>query len=215
MKEVFIFDLNGTIVDDMRFHQEAWHDILHDMGSTLSYNEVIHELYGKDSELLERIFKRPFVASEVETITAKVEKRYQHLVKNKLQPISGLSEFLQKLRAKNKFLAIGTGASPLNTEFILQELGIGHLFNTIVKADDVVQGKPDPETYLKISSLLNVSPAACIVFEDAPSGAEAAFKAGMDCVVITTLHEEKEFTAGERVKFFIDDYTDSRLSMLL
>jgi HAD superfamily hydrolase (TIGR01509 family) len=215
MKQVFIFDLNGTIVDDMRFHQEAWYDILRDMGSTLSYKEVIHELYGKDSELLERIFNRPFVASEVETITSKVEKQYQSLVRDKLRPIRGLSEFLERLRARNKFLAIGTGASPLNTEFILRELDIRHLFNAIVKADDVVQGKPDPETYLKVSSLLNVSPASCIVFEDAPSGAEAAFKAGMDCVVITTLHKADEFTAGDGVKFFIDDYTDSRLSLLL
>ncbi|HEX5169671.1 MAG TPA: HAD family phosphatase [Cyclobacteriaceae bacterium] len=215
MKKVFIFDLNGTLVDDMKFHQEAWYHVLRELGAQLSYEEVIHELYGKDEELLSRIFARPFVASDVEVITEKVEKRYQDTVRNRLQPIEGLLQFLHTLKAKNKIMAIGTGASPLNTEFILNQLNIENLFDAIVKADDVSQGKPHPETYLKISSQLDVTPSACVVFEDAPSGAEAAIKAGMDCVVITTLHSPEQFSLNSEVKFFIHDYNDARLQTLL
>ncbi len=215
MKQVFIFDLNGTIVDDMKFHQEAWYHVLSELGSKLSYDEVIHELYGKDDELLARIFGRPFGARDVEAITAKVENRYQDLVRDKLQPITGLTKFFETLKLNNKLMAVGTGASPLNTEFILNQLNIRDLFHAIVKSDDVLQGKPDPETFLKISTLLDVSPAACIVFEDTPSGAEAARRAGMECVIITTLHRPDQFVLNGQIRFFIEDYTDRRLSTLL
>lgn len=215
MKQVFIFDLNGTIVDDMRFHQEAWYHVLSELGSKLSYDEVIPELYGKDDELLARIFGKPFAAREVEAITAKVEKRYQGFVRDKLQPIRGLSQFFETLKANNKLMAVGTGASPLNTEFILNQLNIRNLFHAVIKSDDVMQGKPHPETFLKISALLNCSPSACIVFEDTPSGAEAAIRAGMECVIITTLHSPDEFDLSQGIKFFIEDYTDDRLTTLL
>lgn len=216
MKDVFIFDLNGTIVDDMRFHQDAWHQVLQELGSTLSREAVIHELYGKDEELLARIFgaSSPIV-KDVASITARVEKKYQDIVRGKLQAIHGLPEFLNKLKRHDKLMAIGTGASPLNTEFIVRQLNIAHLFDVIVKSDDVSLGKPDPETYLKIMSSLSVSASDCIVFEDAPSGAQAALRAGMECVVITTLHSREQFGMNDRIKYFIKDYTDVRLNNLI
>ena len=216
MKQAFIFDLNGTIVDDMRFHQEAWYLVLTDLGAKLTHEEVIHELYGKDEELLTRIFgKSSAVVKDVPSVTSRVETKYQDIVRNKLQPINGLPQFFEKLKANKKLMAIGTGASKLNTEFIVGHLNIGHLFNVIVKSEDVNQGKPDPETYLKILSSLNVPASSCVVFEDTPSGAEAALRAGMECVIITTLHQPEQFELGDKIKYFINDYTDQRLNNLI
>jgi len=97
----------------------------------------------------------------------------------------------------------------------VDNLNIRHYFNTIICALDVVNGKPDPEVYLKCAQKLNVNPTECIVFEDVPKGAEAASRAGMKCVVVTTTHPEEDFKYLENILFFIKDYNDPRLLQLI
>ena len=86
-------------------------------------------------------------------------------------------------------------------------MDLRHYFDSIVSADDVLESKPDPETYLKGAAELGVLPAECIVFEDAPKGVEAAQRAGMRAVVLTTMHEEHEFAAYDNIIQFITDYS--------
>src|SRR4029078_4639566 len=105
-------------------------------------------------------------------------------------------------------LAIGSAAIPFNIDFVLDNLNIRNYFSAIVSADDVAISKPDPETYLKCAQELGVDPAHCIVFEDAPKGVEAAANAGMNTVVITTMHGIEEFDQYENIVAFIDDYSN-------
>jgi beta-phosphoglucomutase len=74
--------------------------------------------------------------------------------------------------------------------------------------------KPDPETYTKCADELGVAYENCIVFEDAPKGVEAAANAGMQCVVITTMHTKEEFDHYTNIACFIKDYTDPQLDKL-
>jgi beta-phosphoglucomutase-like phosphatase (HAD superfamily) len=78
----------------------------------------------------------------------------------------------------------------------------------------VTDSKPHPETFLKDAELIGVAPSACVVFEDAPKGVEAAMNAGMKCVVLTTMHDEHEFAQYPNAIMFIKDYTDPRLATL-
>lgn len=103
-------------------------------------------------------------------------------------------------------MAVGTAAIPINVNFVLDGLKIRHYFKAIVSADDVIKSKPDPETFTKCAELLNVSTENCIVFEDAPKGVEAALKAGMSSVVITTMHPKEEFKEHKNIISFIEDY---------
>ena len=104
-------------------------------------------------------------------------------------------------------MAVGSAAIPFNIDFVLDNLNIRHYFKAIVSADDVVTSKPDPQTFLDCASLLNVAPANCLVFEDAPKGVEAALNAGMACVVLTTMHTKDEFKNYNNVIAFIEDYS--------
>ncbi|MBS1565119.1 MAG: HAD family hydrolase, partial [Bacteroidetes bacterium] len=85
----------------------------------------------------------------------------------------------------------------------------------IVSADGVKTSKPDPETYLKLAKLLGVGPEECMVFEDAPKGVEAAENAGMQSVVITTMHAAEEFAGYGNVWGTVRDYRDKKLDGLL
>jgi len=116
---------------------------------------------------------------------------------------------MRKAKQHGIAMGIGSAAIPFNIDFVLDNLNIRHYFKVIVSADDVVLSKPHPETYLKAADLLNVTPTDCIVFEDVPKGTEAAANAGMNTVVITTMHGIEEFDQYENIVAFIDDYSNS------
>ena len=90
-------------------------------------------------------------------------------------------------------MAIGSAAPLFNIDFVLDNLNIRHYFQAVVGGEDVLESKPHPEVFLKAAKLLNASPTNCIVFEDAPKGVEAAANAGMQSIVITTIHSQEEF----------------------
>jgi len=202
--KAFIFDLNGTMINDMDYHTKAWQRLLNDeLGGNFTQGEVKQQMYGKNPEVLVRLFgPNRFTLEEMNNLSLEKEKQYQreYLPFLKLSP--GLAAFLESAYQRNIPMAIGSAAIPFNIDFVLDNLNIRHYFKTIVSADDVLLSKPHPETYLKVAAQLQVPPTDCIVFEDVPKGAEAAANAGMGVVVITTTHQQQEFAYLQNVLHF-------------
>lgn len=211
----FLFDLNGTMIDDMHFHLEVWHATLtRELGAVMTVEETRKQMYGTNHELLIRVFgEGRFTSEEMDTISMNKEKLYQSAYLPHLRLLPGLDEFLARAAQNRIKLAIGSAAIPFNIDFVLDNLRIRSLFNAVVSGLDVRLSKPDPETYLLAARLVGVDPGSCIVFEDAPKGVEAAWRAGMDAVVITTMHEPHEFDYPN-IAMFVKDYTDPRLATL-
>jgi beta-phosphoglucomutase family hydrolase len=214
--KAFIFDLNGTMINDMEYHNDAWYAILNDdLKAGLTRDEVKHHMYGKNEELLDRVFgKGHFTPEEVGQISKKKEISYQTAFRPHLQLIPGLPNFLEKAEQRHIPMAIGSAAIPFNIDFVLDNLHIRHYFKAIVSAADVTISKPHPETFLKAAEQLKAKLQDCIVFEDAPKGVEAAHRAGMACIVLTTMHEKAEFNVYPNVLGYIADYTDPSLDEL-
>src|SRR6218665_1922958 len=97
MPNAFLFDLNGTMIDDMHFHLKIWHDVLNnDLGANLSVEEVRSQMYGKNDELLARVFGAgKFTEAEVAEISQRKEDKYQAAYKPHLALLPGLHEFLE------------------------------------------------------------------------------------------------------------------------
>jgi HAD superfamily hydrolase (TIGR01509 family) len=215
--KAFLFDLNGTMIDDMQYHCKAWFNILNDdLHANLSWDQVKEQMYGKNTELLIRVFgKDRFTKEEMDILSVEKEKRYQAEYRPILKLIAGLDEFLEEAKEAGILMGIGSAAIPFNINFVLDGLNLHHYFKSIVSADDVIESKPDPETYLKGAAELGVLPEECIVFEDAPKGVEAAERAGMKAIVLTTMHEANEFAAYSNIIGFIKDYNELILKNLI
>jgi len=213
--KAFLFDLNGTMINDMPYHIKAWHRILNELGANLSIEKVKQECYGKNHELLERIFSGRFTEKEKDKMSLEKERQYQEEFRPHLKLINGLPRFLKRSNAAGIKMAIGSAAIMFNIDFVLDGLGIRKYFDAIVSADDVKQSKPDAETWLKCAERLNIKHSDCIVFEDSPKGAESALNAGIQCIIITTLHEKHEFSNYKNVIGFINDFEGSLIKHLL
>ncbi|WP_276366533.1 HAD family phosphatase [Chryseolinea sp. H1M3-3] len=214
--KAFLFDLNGTMIDDMEYHLDVWFDVItNDLGGTLTKAEVRAQMYGKNDEVLTRIFgEARFKEFDFEAISKAKEERYQQIYRPHLDLIHGLFDFLETAKEKKIKMAIGSAAPPINIDFVLDNLNLRDYFPVVVSGGDVTESKPHPEVFLKAAHLLGVAPEYCIVFEDAPKGVEAAANAGMKCVVVTTMHTIEEFQSYSNVLMFINDYTDHRLLTL-
>jgi len=214
--KAFLFDLNGTMIDDMAYHGLAWHEVLtQDAKAAFTRAEVDRQMYGKNEEVLNRLFGAGHFSPErVQELSLEKEKRYQAAYKPHLKLINGFDHFLRKARERQVAMAIGTAAITFNVDFTVDNLHIRQYFDVIVSADDVTASKPHPETFLKCADLLNIACEDCVVFEDAPKGVEAALNAGMKAIVITTMHPAHEFAAYPNVLACVKDYTDPILEKL-
>jgi len=207
--KAFIFDLNGTMINDMPYHTRAWRNLLNnELSGNFTYEEVKPQMYGKNPEVLVRMFgPERFTLEEMNRLSLEKEKKYQQEFLPHLELVPGLHDFLENAYQKGIPMAIGSAAIPFNIDFVLDNLHIRHYFRAIVSADDVQLSKPNPETFLKAARLLNIPPEDCLVFEDVPKGAEAAANAGMKAVIITTTHQPEEFNYLPNILHFEGDFT--------
>ena len=203
----YIFDLNGTMVYDMPYHIAAWHKEILALGGKLTLEEMKHQCYGKNDELLERIFPGRFTMEEKIKIGNDKEALYRVEFKPDLKLINGLEDFLADASQHHIKMAIGSAAITENISFVIDNMNISQFFDAIVSANNVVKSKPHPETFLKCAELLSLEPKDCLVFEDTPKGVECALNAGMKAVVILGEHTKEEFSKFENVILFTNDYT--------
>lgn len=205
MKAV-IFDMDGTMVDNMMVHHRAWQRKLVSLGMNWTIEQVMEEIHGINEEIIERIFGDRFTAEERRRIAWEKEKEYRDIYAGELRAIPGLLDLLDDLQRADIPLAIGTAAPPENVDLVLETLNIRDRFTSVLHSDNVSQGKPHPEIYLKCAQNLNVSIEKCLVIEDSVVGAQTALNAGCPAIIITTTHTRDEFNHFPHIIKYINDY---------
>src|SRR4030095_9932085 len=166
--KAFLFDMNGTMINDMQYHISAWHRILNELGANISLEKMKEECYGKNHELIERILPERFSEEEKDRMSLEKERQYQQDFRPHFRLVNGLERFLGESYEAGIKLGIGSAAIRSNIDFVLDGLNIRKYFDAIVTADDVIRSKPDPETWLKCAEIVGLTHSDCIVFEDSP-----------------------------------------------
>ena len=209
-----IFDLVGTMVDNMMVHHLAWQRKLKELGLKLTLEQVREQIHGVNEEILRRLFGERFTDAQRSQYANEKEEEYRRIYKSELKLIDGLPDFLVELKKNHIAMAIGSAAPAENVDFVLDNLNLRHYFSTVLHAGDVLKGKPDPEIYLRAAAGLKLKPADCLVFEDSPTGAEAAYRAGIPLIIITTTHSKAEFSKIPNVVKFIKDFNGLSLATI-
>jgi len=182
-----IFDLDGVIVDTAKYHYKAWKEIAQKLKFefTEKDNERLKGVSRMESlDILLSIGNINLTQQEKEEIAEQKNNRYKEFVYN-MKPdeiLPGAKEFIELIRSVGILTALGSASK--NAEIILEKLNLIPLFDAIIDGNHVTKTKPNPEVFLKAAEELKVSPANCVVFEDAEAGVEAAKAAGMKCVGI-------------------------------
>lgn len=191
-----IFDLDGTIVDNMALHAEAFAVFADRHGLPALTPADRAKLDGRrNSEIFPVLFDREMSREEWQAYEHEKEGLYRELSRGRLTLVTGLPALLERLAAQRVAVALATSAPELNVAHTLTETGLTAAFPTIVRGDQVPRGKPAPDVFIEASRQLGVTPDRCVVFEDAPMGVVAAKAAGMRVVAVTTSFSATQFAA--------------------
>lgn len=205
-----VFDMDGTLVDNMTFHARAWLVLMAQLGVTgLTLETFERDWAGrKNAEILRELF--PGIDdAEVRRLSDEKEVCYRACYAPHLRPLAGLEAFLDGLARDGVPLALATAAPPENRTFVLDGLGLASRFAHVIGAEHAPRGKPAPDIYLAAARALDLPPAACLAFEDARNGVLSAVAAGMTCVGVTTVLDEAELReAGAAI--VLDDFVGAR-----
>lgn len=186
MFKAVLFDFDGVLVDSMPFHVQAWQEVFRAYGIEIRPEEVLLTEGCRSIELAAKVFAergRSAGNGALQELVARKQQRYQEITKASMDDAApGL---ITRLKNENRFTGLVTGTSRSNVEKVLSREHLA-LFDVLVTGDEVANGKPDPEAYLKAAEILEVPPSECLVVENAPLGIQAAKQAGMNVVALTT-----------------------------
>lgn len=201
-----IFDMDGTMINNMPYHKKAWKEFAKRHGLDLTDEEFREKFSGKkNDQILRMIFGRELSAEEIARYTEEKEGVYRELYAPDIAPVAGLHELLNTLQKAGKKLAVATTAPKDNRDFGFKALGLENVFSVILGDEHVTRGKPHPEIYLETAKKLQVDPSRCLVFEDTPPGIQSAKDAGMKVVSVLTTHSAEE---NDQADYFIKDFTE-------
>ena len=201
-----IFDMDGTMVDNMMVHHRAWQVKLESLGLKMSLEEVMEKVHGVNVEILERLFGDRFTLEERWQISNEKEAEYRRIFLPELKPVDGLLSLLDAFKESGIPMAVGTAAPPENAEFIMDNLPLRSYFQGVFHAGSVSKGKPDPEIFEKAAASMGLKSSECLVFEDSVTGAATAQNAGSKAIILTTTHQEEEFRQFSHILKFVDSF---------
>lgn len=187
-----LFDLDGTLI-----HSEL---------RSLAMWQMLLDKYGIDCDVRVFLGRRSrdvlpglMPGRDIEQLIAEVFSYNDHPDLPEIVPVPGAAELVRKVAAYGSPIAVVTSSWRDWAEERLVEVGVRHLVRTIVAAEDVTAGKPDPAGFLLAASRLRADPGDCVVFEDSLPGIVAAKAAGMRCVGVATTHADEELAGADLV----------------
>jgi beta-phosphoglucomutase family hydrolase len=181
--QAYLFDMDGTIADSMPLHYIAWKQALAEYGCPLFPEPLFYSWGGMPvREIVATLNQRHGLNMPIEEVAHRKEGLYYEL----LPKLTAVPEVLEQIEAAHKRIpfAVVSGSTRESVTKSLEILNLLDKFDVLVCAGEYTNAKPDPEPFLLAAEKLNVSPAACLVFEDTEMGIQAATAAGMQSVRI-------------------------------
>lgn len=183
-----IFDHDGVLVDSLPFHTKAWVEFGRRQNLPID-DDFVKRTFGLTNfTIFERLLGEEYSRDEAQRLGDLKEACYRDMARGQIVLMAGVAGLLDDLRANQFGLAIGSSGPRDNLFLTVESCGLDDHFRSIVGLEDVKQGKPDPEVFLKAAAQAGVEPSQCVVFEDAVFGIQAAKAAGMRAVGVGSTH---------------------------
>ena len=182
-----LWDMDGTLADSGEQHWEAWREAMAAAGRTLTREQFTAAFGQRNESFLREWLGDDLSADAIARFGDEKEAVYRRRVASEgLRALPGAVSWATWLRDAGWRQAVASSAPRANVDVMLRTIGLEGVITVIVGAEDVVDGKPAPDVFLAAARLLDVQPERCVVVEDAAVGIEAAQRAGMRSIGVST-----------------------------
>ena len=197
MLKAIIFDVDGVLVDSMRYQADAWVKTFKEVGISIT-REDIYELEGSNNQrLIKSIFEKAGKEPEPWHLEQLPEKKRENLEFDRIKPFDGMLDCLKELKRHFKLAMVSGSHADTVTKVV--DKYFPNCFDVIITGSDLERGKPDPDPYLKAIEKLDILKNECMVIENAPMGITAARRAGIYCVAVATMLEPERLQHADLV----------------
>jgi beta-phosphoglucomutase family hydrolase len=209
-----LWDMDGVLVDTGECHFWSWSKVLPEY--SIPYDQrAFQATFGmNNAETLKTLVGYELDPELVTEIGERKEELFRQEVRGRVQPLPGVLGWLARLEAGGWRQAIASSAPPANIDVLVDALDLRHWFDAIVSGADL-PGKPAPTLFLNVAQALAVHPEQCVVIEDAVAGVEAAKRAGMKCIAVTTTNPVERLRAASIVVHRLDELPEDAFERLL
>ena len=200
-----IFDLDGVLIDSGWAHRQAWFDLAEKESLKFS-DEFFNDTFGmQNAQIIPMLVGRELVPAELEEMSEWKEQRYRDIVSENLALSPGAERLMAELKKEGFRLAIGSSTPKANLDLIFECLNLNNYINAYVTKEDVKNGKPAPDTFIRAAQKLSLLPKHCVVVEDAIHGIEAAKAAGMSVIALTTTRDRGDLSGADIIADSLDE----------
>lgn len=214
MLTALLFDLDGTLANTDPIHFATWKDVLKPYGLEIDREFYDKHFSGRLNAAIVADLLPQLSVEEGEQFSWNKEAEFRRRATGEMKPLEGLMELLTWANTQQLKQAVVTNAPVENAEFMLNVLTLQNHFETVVIAEQLERGKPDPLPYQVGLERLGVSAKSAVAFEDSPSGIRSAVAAGILTVGLATTHTAEQLYAMG-AKLVVDDFADPKLDELL
>ena len=193
-----IFDMDGVLVDSSQAHFLAWNELGARIGTPFTA-ELFAQTFGMHNQQIFPLWLGEQPQARIDELSQEKEALYRAVAEREMRGLEGAVELVRSLDEAGFALAVGSSGPHANVQLILELLGIRECFDALSTGDDVHHGKPHPEVFLKAAERLGLNPERCVVVEDAPQGVEAARRAGMRVVAVTSSRPASDLADADQV----------------
>jgi len=211
--KALVFDLDGTLADTDPLHRQAFADYLAPFGIEVTETFYQTKVSGRSNSDIFRDLFPSRTPAELGRMADEKEARFRALA-TELRPAEGLLDLIRWAKSRDFRLAVVTNAPRANLQHMLEVLGLGETFDTLILSDELARGKPDPLPYLTALDRLSVRPDEAIAFEDSSPGIRSAVGAGIKTVGLVTGNPAADLLQAG-ASFVVNDFRDPSLWAVL
>lgn len=214
IRQGVLWDMDGVLVDTGEAHFQSWVDVLSEYDIPFS-REFFRDTFGMNNAgILSILLGDKLTPELLAEIANRKEYLFREAVRGSAEPMPGVLPWLERLREAGFRQGIASSAPEANIDTLVDELELRAHFDAIVSGVDL-PGKPEPFLFLQVADMLDVAPGHCIVVEDALAGVEAARRAGMKCIAVTTTSPASALGAADMIVDRLDDLPADAFKRLL
>lgn len=199
MVKGILWDMDGVLADTVEAHYQAWRAFFTERGGAIT-REQLYATFGMANPEILRLWLGDDLPEEtILALAAHKETLFRQAAKGSVKLFPGVIEWLQRARARGYRQAVASSGEMANIVAIVSALDIGNYFDALVSGALLPRCKPDPAVFIQAAASLGVAPSDCLVIEDGIAGVEAARRAGIRCLAVTTTHPAQKLAGADLI----------------